>query len=65
MCDHCGCGQPEHHHHSGLLPHVDFDLEASLGMIRDIHPGTTTIVTSAQDGGGMEELATQLLTMWS
>ncbi len=48
-----------------LLPHVDFDLEASLGMIRDIHPDSTTIVTSAKDGAGMEELATQLLEMWS
>jgi len=49
---------------SDLLPHVDFDLEASLGMIRDIHPDATTIVTSARDGSGLEELATQLLAMW-
>jgi hydrogenase nickel incorporation protein HypB len=50
---------------SDLLPHVDFDLEASLGMIRDIQPDAAHIVTSARDGSGLDELATHLLGLWA
>jgi hydrogenase nickel incorporation protein HypB len=50
---------------SDLLVHVDFDLEASLGMIGDIQPAARRIVTSARDGSGMEELAGELLGLWA
>lgn len=50
---------------SDLLPYVDFDVDACLGMIRDIRPGATCLVTSARDGLGMDELADSIAALWS
>ena len=50
---------------SDLLEHVDFDLDASLGMMRDIQPAIRTVVTSAKDGRGLDELASQLQALWT
>lgn len=47
-----------------LEPHVDFDLEAARRVVEDLKPGTPVVVTSAQDGTGIGELAEQVLGLW-
>ncbi len=37
-----------------LLPHVDFDVEKSIGYARRINPGIKTLTVSAKTGEGME-----------
>ncbi len=49
---------------SDLLPYVDFDLAASQRMLEQIRPGLPSLVTSAQDGKGIESLAERLLRLW-
>jgi hydrogenase nickel incorporation protein HypB len=48
-----------------LLPHVDFDVEDCLRMIREIRPGTPVLTTSARTGEGIEELVATLGRLWS
>jgi hydrogenase nickel incorporation protein HypB len=47
-----------------LAPYVDFDLDACRQLIEDVRPGTPTIVTSATDGAGIEELAERIAGLW-
>jgi hydrogenase nickel incorporation protein HypB len=49
---------------SDLIPHIDFDLDACLGMIRDIDPGLDVVVTSATDRGGLGDLAGRIRSLW-
>ena len=44
-----------------LLPHVDFDVDASVAMMRDIKPDLPCLQTSARDGRGIERLAERLI----
>ncbi len=44
-----------------LLPHLDFDLEAFYGNLRDVHPGVRTIESSATTGAGVGEFREWLL----
>jgi hydrogenase nickel incorporation protein HypB len=39
---------------SDLLPHVDFDVEKTIGYARRINPGIKTLTVSAKTGEGME-----------
>jgi hydrogenase nickel incorporation protein HypB len=41
---------------SDLLPHLEFDLEKLLYNVGVVNPGARTIVTSARNGEGVEEL---------
>ena len=44
-----------------LLPHLDFDLGAFYGNLRDVHPGVPTIEASATTGTGVSEFCAWLL----
>jgi hydrogenase nickel incorporation protein HypB len=41
---------------SDLLPHLEFDLDKLLYNVGVVNPGVRTIVTSARNGEGVEEL---------
>lgn len=43
-----------------LLPHLDFDLEAFRANLDAVHPGVSTIETSARTGSGIPEFAAWL-----
>ena len=47
-----------------LIEHVDFDINACLGMIRDIKPSLPCLVTSMRDPSTIEPLAAALLALW-
>ncbi len=49
---------------SDLLPHVDFDTETAIGMIHDINPNSSCIVTSAKSGDGLNDLAQRIVDLW-
>ena len=46
-----------------LLPHLDFDLAAFYENLRAVHPGVTTIETSARTGQGVDEWCAWLSTV--
>jgi hydrogenase nickel incorporation protein HypB len=47
-----------------LLPHVDFDVDVVRRAVEDLRPGTTVLLTSARDGGGIDELVGRVLDLW-
>lgn len=47
-----------------LLPHVDFDIEKAAGLVQHIHPDMPVIRTSAKQGGGLDELAVHIGSLW-
>lgn len=47
-----------------LLQHVDFDIEASSNMMRQIHPELEIVLSSAKTGLGLDEFTDRFSRLW-